>query len=184
MKGRVPPPMDWLVPRPPVHAPLINIDIKEPWGSHNGQKAKGHFPVRQWSSFLCLTFLSQSPVQWQSLEQIWPALKALVYPASGLVLGRPPLLSFFPHSSWNSSVPAGIGFTISTKSSNSPPSRQLFLLPPPSGTNRFHSVDWWDECRASQDSPPYSNKAQIFLSFHTQNNIPSSLRDDEALCPS
>jgi hypothetical protein len=33
-------------------------------------------------------------------------------------------------------------FTISTKSSNSPPTRQLFLLPPSSGTNRFHSVDW------------------------------------------
>jgi hypothetical protein len=31
--------------------------------------------------------------------QIWLAPRALVYPASGLVLGRPPLLSFFPHSS-------------------------------------------------------------------------------------
>jgi hypothetical protein len=33
--------------------------------------------------------------------------KALVYPASSLLLGRPPLLSSFPHSSWNSSDSAG-----------------------------------------------------------------------------
>jgi hypothetical protein len=38
-------------------------------------------------------------------------------------------------------VTAGMGFTISTKNSNSPPFRQLFLLPPPLGINRFHSVD-------------------------------------------
>jgi hypothetical protein len=82
-------------------------------------------------------------------------------------LGRPPPLSLFPHSTWNSSVPAGTGFTISIKSSNSPPPRQLSLLPPPSGTKRFHSVDWWDECRVSQDGPPYSNKTQKSLSFHT-----------------
>jgi hypothetical protein len=41
-------------------------------------------------------------------------------------LGRPPLLSLFPHST---SVPAGMGFTISIKGSNSPPPRQLSLLP-------------------------------------------------------
>jgi hypothetical protein len=38
-------------------------------------------------------------------------------------------------------VTAGMGFTISTKSSNSPAPRQLFLLPPPSETNRFYNVD-------------------------------------------
>jgi hypothetical protein len=32
------------------------------------------------------------------LGQIWPAPRALVYLASGLLLGRPPLLSLFPHS--------------------------------------------------------------------------------------
>jgi hypothetical protein len=32
------------------------------------------------------------------LGQIWLAPRALVYPASGLLLGRPPLLSLFPHS--------------------------------------------------------------------------------------
>jgi hypothetical protein len=30
--------------------------------------------------------------------QIWQAPRVLVYPASGLLLGRPPLLLFFPHS--------------------------------------------------------------------------------------
>jgi hypothetical protein len=72
------------------------------------------------------------------LEQIWLVPRVLVYLASGLLLGRPPLLSLFPHST---SVPAGTGFTISIKDSNSPPPRQLSLLPPPSGTKRFHSVD-------------------------------------------
>jgi hypothetical protein len=81
--------------------------------------------------------------------QIWSSPKVLIYPASSLILGRPPFLSFFPHSFWSSSDSAGMGFTISTKSSNSLPPRQLSLLPPPSRTNRFHSVDWWDECRAS-----------------------------------
>jgi hypothetical protein len=32
-------------------------------GSHNGRKAKGHFPPRQWSLFLCLTILSWFQVQ-------------------------------------------------------------------------------------------------------------------------
>jgi hypothetical protein len=64
-----------------------------------------------------------------------------------------------------------MGFTISTKSSNFPPPRQLSLLPPPSGTNRFHSVDWWDDCRVSQDSPPYSNKTQKSLTVSTPKTI-------------
>jgi hypothetical protein len=73
--------------------------------------------------------------------QIWLAPTVLFYPASVLLLGRPPLLSLFPHSTSNSNVPAGAGFTISIKSSSSLPPRQLSLLPPPSGTKRFHSVD-------------------------------------------
>jgi hypothetical protein len=139
---------------------FFGIDVEEPQSGHDCRKTKDNFPARQWSSFLCLTFLSQSLVQWQGycLGKIWPAPRALVYLASGLLLGRPPLLSFFPHSSWNSSDSAGMGFTISTKSSNSPPPRQLSLLPPPSGTNRFHSVDWWDECRAARLALPIEIK--------------------------
>jgi hypothetical protein len=49
--------------RPPVHAPLLVINVEETWGTHNGRKTKGHFPARQWSLFLCLTFLSRSLVQ-------------------------------------------------------------------------------------------------------------------------
>jgi hypothetical protein len=100
-------------------------------------------------------------------------LRALLYPAPGLLFGRPPLQSPFLHSSWNFSDSAGTGFTISTKNSNSPPPppRQLFLLPPPLGTNRFHNVDWWDECRASLDGPPYSNKTQKSLTVSTTKTI-------------
>jgi hypothetical protein len=168
----------------PVHAPVLGINVEEPCGSHYGRKTKDHFLARQWSLFPCLTFHSpQSNDKSYRLGQIWLAPRALFYLASGLLFERPPLLSFFPHSSWNSSDSAGMGFTISTKSSNSPPPRQLSLLPPPSGTNRFHSVDWWDECRVSLDSPPYSNKTQTSLTVSIpKNNVPSSLRDNEALC--
>jgi hypothetical protein len=64
-----------------------------------------------------LPFLSRSLVQWQSYHsgQIWPAPRVLFFPASGLLLARPPLLSLFPHSSWKSNVPAGTRFTITTK---------------------------------------------------------------------
>jgi hypothetical protein len=49
--------------RPPVHTPLLGMHVEEPRGSHNGRKAKDHFPARQWRLFLCLTFLSWSLVQ-------------------------------------------------------------------------------------------------------------------------
>jgi hypothetical protein len=103
--------------------------------------------------------------------QIWPSPTVLVFLASGLLLGSPPLLSFFPHSSWNSSVPSGMGFTSSTKSLNSSPPRQLSLLPPPSGTNRSHNVDWWDEGSVSQAGPPYSNKTQRSFTVSTPKTI-------------
>jgi hypothetical protein len=115
--------------------------------------------------------------------QIWPAPRALVYLASDLLLGRPPLLSLFPHSSWNSSVPAGTGFTISIKSSCSPSPRQLSLLPPPSGTKRSHSVDWWDDCRVSLDSPPYSNETQRSLTVSTPKTISPQAWGTRGLMP-
>jgi hypothetical protein len=73
-----------------------------------------------------------------------------------------------------------MGFTISIKSSSSPPPRQLSLLPPPSGTNRFHSVD--DEMSVGEpgEHSLFKLNSKIPHSFHTQNNIPSSLRDDES----
>jgi hypothetical protein len=172
MEHRVPPPMDWWVS---ASCPCFT-SWHQCWGAlgwHNGRQTKGHFPARQWSRFLYLTFLSQSPVQWQSYHsmQIWPSPTALVFLASGLLLGSPPLLSFFPHSSWNSSVPSGMGFTSSTKSLNSSPPRQLSLLPPPSGTNRSHNVDWWDEGSVSQAGPPYSNKTQRSFTVSTPKTI-------------
>jgi hypothetical protein len=50
--------------------------------------------------FAMLLILSQSPVQLQGYHSghISPAPRALIYPASGLLLGRPPLLSLFFHS--------------------------------------------------------------------------------------
>jgi hypothetical protein len=61
---------------------------------------KGHFPPRQWSPFLYLPFSPgpRSNDKSYHSEQIWLAPRALVYLASGLLLGRPPLLSLFPHS--------------------------------------------------------------------------------------
>jgi hypothetical protein len=76
--------------QPPVHTPLLDIDVEEPHGSHNGREVKGHFPPRQWSSFLCLTFLSgpQSNDKSYHSRQIWPAPRALVYLAFGLLFGE------------------------------------------------------------------------------------------------
>jgi hypothetical protein len=53
-------------------------------------------------------------------EKIWQTPRVLFYPASGLLIERPSLRSLFLHSSWNSSASAGMRFTISIKSSNSP----------------------------------------------------------------
>jgi hypothetical protein len=50
-------------PQPPVHAPPLGMNVEEPWSSHNDKKGKGHFPARQWSPFVCPTFLSGFPVQ-------------------------------------------------------------------------------------------------------------------------
>jgi hypothetical protein len=104
------------------------------------EKQKAIFLLDSGASFSVLPF---SPGPWSNdkschLGQIWLAPTALVYLASGLLLGRPPLLSLFPHSTH---VCAGMRFTISIKGSNSPPPSQLSLLSPPSGTKRFHSVD-------------------------------------------
>jgi hypothetical protein len=49
-----------------------------------------------------LSVLPFSPGPWSNdkcyhLGQIWPAPRVLVYLASGLLLGRPPLLSLFSH---------------------------------------------------------------------------------------
>jgi hypothetical protein len=54
-------------------------------------------------SGVCLSVLLFSPGPWSNDKsycsgQIWPAPRALVFLASGLLLGRPPLLSLFPHS--------------------------------------------------------------------------------------
>jgi hypothetical protein len=48
-------------------------------------------------SVLLFSLGTQSNDKSYCLGQIWPAPRALVYLASGLLLGRP-LLSLFPHS--------------------------------------------------------------------------------------
>jgi hypothetical protein len=65
--------------------------------------------------------------------QIWSAPRALVYLASGLLLGRPPLLSLFHDSNLKLQCPcwdAGTGFTISIKGSNSPPPQAAISAAP------------------------------------------------------
>jgi hypothetical protein len=63
-------------------------------------KQKVIFLLDSGAHFSVLPF---SPGPWSNdkshhLRQIWPAPRTLVYLASGLLLGRPPLLSLFPHS--------------------------------------------------------------------------------------
>jgi hypothetical protein len=111
----VPPPVDWWVPGPPVQAPLLNIDFKESLVTILVERWKVIFLL---DSGACFSVLPFSPGPWSKqsyyLGHIWPAPRVLFYLTFGLLLGRPPLLSFFSHSSWNSSTPVGMGFTIST----------------------------------------------------------------------
>jgi hypothetical protein len=129
-------------------------------GSHNSGKVKGHLFLRQWNPFLYLIIFSWYPIQWQGYRfgHIWPAPRVLFHLTSGLLLGRPPLLSLFSHSPWDSSALAGAGFTISTKSLNSVTPGGLSVLPPPSGTSRSYDMDWWSECRVSKNGPFSSTK--------------------------
>jgi hypothetical protein len=64
------------------------------------EKQKVIFLLDSGAHFSVLPFSSgpQSNDKSYRLGQIWPALRVLVYLASGLLLGRPPLLSLFPHS--------------------------------------------------------------------------------------
>jgi hypothetical protein len=64
------------------------------------EKQKVIFLLVSGAHFSVLPF---SPGSWSNdksyhLGQIWPAPRVLVYLASGLLLGRPPHLSLFPHS--------------------------------------------------------------------------------------
>jgi hypothetical protein len=117
------------------------------------------------------------------LGQIWPAPRALTYLACGLLLGRPPLLLFFPHSSWNSSDCAGMGFTIATKSSNSsPPSSSYFchsLL-----QEQIDSTVWTDEMsvRWARMALPIQIKLKNPLQFPHSKPYPLKPEGHEALC--
>jgi hypothetical protein len=64
------------------------------------EKQKAIFLLDSGDHFSVLPF---SPGPWSNDKsyhsgQIWTAPRALVYLASGLLLGRPPPLSLFPHS--------------------------------------------------------------------------------------
>jgi hypothetical protein len=138
------------------------------------KKKKDHFLARQWSSFLCFTFFSRSPVQWQKLSfgaylasplehyftlPLACSLGNLLFCHSFLIVPKAPMSLL------------GQDLLSQLKTQILLPPRQLSLLPPSSGTNRFHSVDWWDECRASQAGPPYSNKTQKSLTVSTPKTI-------------
>jgi hypothetical protein len=64
--------------RPPVHVPLLGINVEEPHGSHYDKKAKDHFLARQWSYFSVLPF-SPSP---------WSNDKVIIWGKSGQPLER------------------------------------------------------------------------------------------------
>jgi hypothetical protein len=89
-------------------------------GNHNSRDVKGHLPPREWSPFLRLTILFQSLVQQQGIVQGISGQPLECYCTWPLACSWGGLhLSLFSHSPWDSSAPAGIGFIISTKGSNS-----------------------------------------------------------------
>jgi hypothetical protein len=64
------------------------------------EKQKVIFLLDSGAHFSVLPFSPgpQSNDKGYHLGQIWPAPRALFYLVSGLLFGRPPLLSLFPHS--------------------------------------------------------------------------------------
>jgi hypothetical protein len=111
MEDEVSPSMDWWVQASCPHS----TSWHQCWGAIMAEKQKVIFLLDNGAHF---SVLPLSPGPWSNdksyhLGQIWPASRALVYLASDLLLGKPSLLTLFPHSTWNSRVPAGTGFTIS-----------------------------------------------------------------------
>jgi hypothetical protein len=75
--------------------------LRSPGVAIMAEKQKVIFQLDSEAYFSVLLF---SPTPWSNnksyhLGQIWPAPRALFYPDSGLLFGRLPFLSFFPHSS-------------------------------------------------------------------------------------
>jgi hypothetical protein len=63
MEGKMPPPMDWWVPGPPVQAPLLNINVEEPWVVIILEKWKVIFLLYSGAYFSVLPF---SPGPWSN----------------------------------------------------------------------------------------------------------------------
>jgi hypothetical protein len=88
----------------PVHTPLLGIDVEEPHGSHydktttTTKKIIFRLDTRTHFSVLPYSPGPQSNDKSYHSGHIWQAPRALFYPASGLLFGKPPLLSLFPHS--------------------------------------------------------------------------------------
>jgi hypothetical protein len=169
MQDGVPPPMDWWVPGPPVEAPLLNINVEKPQAAIMVEKQKLIYLLDSGACFsVLLSLVVPSPITRLLFRTYLASCKSAI-----LLSLWPPLLSLFSQSPWNSSAPAGMGFTISTKGSNSTPPRRLSLLPPSSGTSRSHNVDWWSDYRVRQNGPLNSNKTQRSLTVSTSKTVSS-----------
>jgi hypothetical protein len=85
---------------PPVHFAFLCIDVEEPHGSPMEEKKQIIFQLDSGAHFSVLSFspglqCNDMVIIW---GHIWQAPSVLFYQASGLLFGRPPFLSFFPHS--------------------------------------------------------------------------------------
>jgi hypothetical protein len=101
MEGKMPPLMDWWVPAP---CPC-STSWQQCWGASwwplSQKKKKIIFWLDSGAHFSVLSFSPgpRSNDKSYCSGQIWPSSRVLIYLASGLLLGRPPFLSPFPHSS-------------------------------------------------------------------------------------
>jgi hypothetical protein len=157
--------------RPLVHTPLLSINVEKPWVATMIEKLTVILLLDSGAPFSDLLF-SPGP---QSND------KFIIWGISGQ-----PLECYFTQPlacSWGDLhfchpfliVPDTPGpllwQDLLSKGSNSLAPRQLYLLLPPSGTNRSHSVDSWDDCRVSQNGPPYSNKTQRSFTVSTPRTV-------------
>jgi hypothetical protein len=129
VEGGVPPPMDWWFLGLPVQAPLLDINVEEPQVDIIVEKWRVMFLLDDGACFSVLSFSPGSRsnnkfiirgISGQPLEDYftWPLACSWGY------------LHFChsSHSPWDSSTPAGMGFTISTKGSNTLKKAQYYSI--------------------------------------------------------
>jgi hypothetical protein len=160
-------------PRASYPTPLLNINVEEPRVTIIVDKWKVIFLLDSEAHFFVLPF---SPGPWSNDKFI---IRGLSGQPLECYFTCPPVCSWgylhFCHSFLivpETPVPLlGWDLLSQLKAQILLPTGDYLCCPPSSGTNRSHSVDWWNDCRVSQNGPPDSNKTQRSLTVSTSKTV-------------